>query len=129
MGRIAKPWGYEDQILMSQVDIGDRTGMLGMRKLYINTDEMTSYAVHSKQSDIVYLEKGRVRLRIDGELHGMEQGEARAIRSGQKHQIQNLGENVAEVLEISFPYRPEDIERIEDPYSGERSSDTEEPEQ
>lgn len=123
MGRIDKPWGYEDQVLMTQVVIGDRTGMLGMRKLHLDTDEMTSYAYHEKQSDIIYLEKGQVMLRIDGEMEELAEGKARAIRSGQKHQVQNIGEDVAEVLEISFPYRPEDIQRVEDPYSSERSDE------
>lgn len=120
MGSIDKPWGYEEQVLMTQVDIGGKTGMLGMRKLVINADEMTSYAVHSSQSDIIYLESGEVTVRIEDELEELEKGSAKAIRSGQKHQIQNIGSKVAEVLEISFPYRPEDIERLEDPYSGKR---------
>lgn len=123
MGRIDKPWGYEEQVLMTQVDIGDRTGMLGMRKLHINTDEMTSYAYHETQADIVYLEEGQVMLRIDGEMEELTEGKAKAIRSGQKHQVQNIGEGVAEVLEISFPYHPEDIQRVEDPYAGERSDE------
>jgi len=120
MGRIDKPWGYEDQVLMTQVDVGDRTGMLGIRRLVINGEEMTSYAYHEEQSDIMYLEKGNIVVRREGEMEDLEEGEAKVIRSGQKHQIQNIGSEVAEVLEISFPYRPEDITRIEDPYKGNR---------
>ncbi|PSH01403.1 MAG: hypothetical protein BRC26_03575 [Nanohaloarchaea archaeon QH_8_44_6] len=126
MGRIDKPWGYEKQVLVTQVDIGDRCGMLGMRKLFINIDEMTSYAVHSEQSDMIYLEKGQAVIRRDGEIEDLEEGAATIIRSGQKHQIQNNGTDVAEVLEISFPYKPEDIERIEDPYTRERKTGSQE---
>lgn len=121
MGRIEKPWGFEDQVLMTQVDVGDRTGMLGIRKLSINASEMTSYAVHEEQADIIYLEKGDVMLRVEDDIEQLERGKAKVIRSGQRHQIQNIGEEVAEVLEISFPYRPDDIERTEDPYSEKRS--------
>lgn len=120
MGRIEKPWGYEDQVLMTQVDVGDRTGMLGIRRLVINADEMTSYAYHEEQADIIYLEEGNVVLRIDDDLQDLEQGEATVIRSEQVHQLQNIGSDVARVLEISFPYRPEDITRVEDPYMEER---------
>lgn len=120
MGRIDKPWGYEEQILTTQVEVGGERGMLGIRKLVINSDEMTSYAVHENQSDIIYLEEGNVVLRKNDQMEDLEKGEAAIIRAGDKHQLQNIDSKVAEVLEISFPYRPEDIERVEDPYSEER---------
>lgn len=120
MGRIEKPWGYEDQILATQVDVGGERGMLGMRRLVINSDEMTSYAVHENQADIIYLEKGSAILRREDEMEELEKGNACIVRSGEKHQIQNIDSKVAEVLEISFPYRPDDIERVEDPYSESR---------
>ncbi|MFB6204579.1 MAG: cupin domain-containing protein [Candidatus Nanohaloarchaea archaeon] len=120
MGRIDKPWGYEAQVLMTQMDIGDRTGMLGIRRLVINAEEMTSYALHEEQSDIIYLEEGNVVLRTEDGMKDLEKGEALVIRPGEKHQLQNIDTEVAEVLEISFPYRPEDIERVEDPYEEER---------
>ncbi len=123
MGEIEKPWGYEDQILITQVDIGDRTGMLGIRRLVINADEMTSYSYHEEQSDILYLEEGNVVIRKEGDMEDLEEGNALIIRSGQKHQIQNIGSDVARILEISFPYRPDDITRIEDPYSERREKD------
>lgn len=122
MGRINKPWGYVDTVLMTQVDIGNETGMLGMRKLVIDSEEMTSYSKHSKQNDIIYLESGSATVRIDGKMEELNNGNgALIIRAGQKHQIQNIGSKVAEMLEISFPYDPEDIERIEDPYSQQRT--------
>ncbi|MFB6208905.1 MAG: cupin domain-containing protein [Candidatus Nanohaloarchaea archaeon] len=120
MGRIDKPWGYEKQILITQVDIGDRTGMLGIRKLVINSEEMTSYSYHEEQSDIIYPEKGNITLRKDEELEKLEEGNAKIVRKGVRHQIQNIGGDVAEVLEISFPYSPEDVVRVEDPYSDQR---------
>ncbi|AOV94418.1 hypothetical protein AQV86_00660 [Nanohaloarchaea archaeon SG9] len=116
MGRIDKPWGYEDQVLMTQIEIGEQTGMLGIRKLVINGDEMTSYALHQKQTDIIYLQEGTVVVRMEDGMKELERGNALVIRSGQKHQLQNIDSQVAEILEISFPYKPEDIKRIEDPY-------------
>lgn len=36
MGKIEKPWGYEEQVLVTQVDVGDtQRGMLGIRRLNI----------------------------------------------------------------------------------------------
>lgn len=129
MGQIDKPWGFEEQVLMTQVDVGDRVGMLGIRKLNIDADEMTSYCLHEQQSDIIYLEEGQAVLRIDGDTEELEKGTAKVIRSGQKHQVQNIGESVAQVLEISFPYKPDDIERIEDPYGRDEESESQEAEE
>lgn len=123
MGHIEKPWGYEEQVLMTQVDVGEKVGMLGIRRLVINVDEMTSYAYHDQQSDILYLEEGDITIRKDGDMKDLESGKAMVIRSGQKHQIQNVGGDVAKVLEISFPYNPEDLNRVEDPYSQEREKE------
>jgi mannose-6-phosphate isomerase-like protein (cupin superfamily) len=123
MGRIDKPWGYEDQVLMTQMELGEQTGMLGIRKLVINGDEMTSYAVHETQTDIIYLQEGTVVVRMEDGMKELEKGNALVVRSGQKHQLQNIDSKVAEVLEISFPYRPEDIERIEDPYRDTREQE------
>ncbi len=120
MGHIEKPWGYEEQVLMTQVDVGEKVGMLGIRRLVINVEEMTSYAYHEEQSDIIYLEEGDVSIRKEGDHQDLEKGKAMVLRSGEKHQIQNIGTNVARVLEISFPYDPADLNRIEDPYSQER---------
>jgi len=120
MGRIEKPWGFEDQVLCTQVEVSGERGMLGIRRLVINADEMTSYARHQEQTDIIYLEKGAGTLRIEGDLQELQKGEAKVIRPGQPHQIQNIDSKVMEILEISFPYKPDDIERIEDPYSEER---------
>lgn len=123
MGRIDKPWGYEEQILMTQVDVGDQTGMLGIRRLVIDADEMTSYAYHERQADIVYLEEGSVVIRHEEDMKDLEDGNALVIRSEERHQIQNIDSEVAKVLEISFPYVPGDIERVEDPYEDERDDE------
>lgn len=126
MGRIEKPWGFEEQVLMTQVDVGEKTGMLGIRRLAINTDEMTSYSYHEQQADIIYLEEGNVVVRHEGEMKDLEKGKAMVIRSGEKHQLQNIDSDVAKVLEISFPYVPGDLTRVEDPYEEEREDEEEE---
>jgi hypothetical protein len=48
------------------------------------------------------------------------------IRSEEKHQVQNIDSDVAKILEISFPYIPEDLTRVEDPYAEEREEEDEE---
>lgn len=123
MGCIDKPWGYEEQVLMTQVDVGDQTGMLGIRRIVIDADEMTSYAYHERQADIVYLEEGNVVIRHEEDMKDLEDGNALVIRSEERHQIQNIDSQVAKVLEISFPYVPGDIERVEDPYEDERDDE------
>lgn len=108
---------------MTQLEVGEKTGMLGMRKLVINGDEMTSYSYHENQTDIIYLQEGTVVVRLEDGMKELEKGNALVIRAGQKHQLQNIDSEVAEVLEISFPYRPEDIERVEDPYKETREQE------
>lgn len=120
MGTIDKPWGYEEQILATQVEIGDETGMLGFRKIVVNSDEMTSYSYHEQQQDIIYLEEGSAILRTEDGMEKLEKGEAKIVRSGTRHQIQNIQGEPAILLEISFPYRPDDIVRVEDPYEEQR---------
>jgi mannose-6-phosphate isomerase-like protein (cupin superfamily) len=56
-------------------------------------------------------------------MKDLEEGNAMVIRSGEKHQIQNIDNDVAKVLEISFPYMPEDLVRVEDPYKEEREEE------
>lgn len=126
MGRIDKPWGYEEQVLMTQVDVGDQVGMLGIRRLVIDADEMTSYSYHEKQADILYLEEGNVVIRHEEDMKDLEEEKALVIRSNEKHQIQNIDDSVAKILEISFPYIPDDLTRVEDPYEEEREEDEEE---
>lgn len=125
MGRIEKPWGYEEQVLVTQVEVDGKSGMLGIKRLVINAEEMTSYAIHEKQEDIIYLEEGAAVLRTEEGMKELEKGEAVTVKPGDEHQIQNINNEVAEILEISFPYRPDDIERIEDPYNEERSEEDE----
>lgn len=123
MGKIEKPWGYEDQVLMTQVDVGDRVGMLGIRRIVIDADEMTSYSYHEDQSDIIYLEDGNAQVRKEGGIKELEKGNAIVIRSGEKHQIQNIDTQVAKILEISFPYKPQDLHRVQDPYAQAREDE------
>jgi hypothetical protein len=42
-------------VLATQIYIGDKTGLLGVRRLVINAEEMTSYSYHERQQDILYL--------------------------------------------------------------------------
>ncbi|QKQ98779.1 cupin domain-containing protein [Candidatus Nanohaloarchaea archaeon] len=126
MGRIEKPWGYEEHVLSTQVDVGDKVGMLGIRRLVIDADEMTSYSYHEEQSDIIYLEEGNAQIRKEGGIQELEKGNAIVIRSNEKHQIQNIDTQVAKILEISFPYKPEDLHRVEDPYAEARDDDEQE---
>jgi len=125
MGRIEKPWGYEEQVLATQVEVDGSSGMLAIRRLVINADEMTSYSVHTNQQDVIYLEDGAAVLRTEDGMQELEKGKAVTVKPGDKHQIQNINSEVAEILEISFPYRPGDIKRIEDPYDEERSESEE----
>lgn len=50
----------------------------------------------------------------------LDEGDAEVLRAVEKHQVQNIQDKGVTVLEVSFPYRPEDVVRVEDPYEEER---------
>jgi mannose-6-phosphate isomerase-like protein (cupin superfamily) len=121
MEKIDKPWGYEQPVIATQVEIGGKTGMLGIRLLVINVDEMTSYSYHEEQNDVLYVQEGEIVLKKEDEMKNLSERDAEIVRAGEKHQLQNIHSDVVRVLEVSFPYMPDDINRLEDPYREERS--------
>lgn len=114
------PWGAEKILLNTEVDFDGAFGDLNVRKVELDTDEMTSFHRHREKNEIVVLEDGLVEIRMDDDYFELEAGDAHFIENGEAHQLQNIGGGVAKVVEIGFPFDPEDIDRLEDPYAEER---------
>lgn len=114
------PWGAEKIVLNTEVDFDGAYGNLSVRKVELDTDEMTSLHVHDEKNEVIYLEKGLVEIRTEDDYHELEEGNAHFIENGEPHQIQNIGGGVAHIVEINFPFEPDDMKRIEDPYEDAR---------
>ncbi len=111
------PWGAEALVMNTEVDFDGAFGNLCIRKLEIDTDEMTTFHRHEDKNEVLFLEQGLIEIRMDDDYHELEDGDAHFIENGEPHQIQNIGGDIAHVVEISFPFDPDDIDHIEDPYA------------
>lgn len=116
MGLNDTPWGAEELVLNTEVDFDGVYGNLSVRRVEIDTDEMTAFHRHKDKNEILFLEQGLVEIRTADDYHELEEGDAYFIENGEPHQIQNVGGTVAKLVEINFPFEPSDHEEIEDPY-------------
>lgn len=116
MGLTDTPWGAEELVLNTEVDFDGAFGNLSVKRLEIDTDEMTSFHRHTEKNEVLFLEQGLVEIRTENDYHELEKGNAHFLENGEPHQIQNVGGEVAKIVEISFPFNPDDLDRIEDPY-------------
>jgi len=110
------PWGAETIVLNTEVDFDGAYGDLALRRLEIDTDEMTTFHRHEDKNEVLVLEQGLVEIRTEDDYHELAEGEAHFIENGEPHQIQNIGGEIATIVEINFPFDPEDVTHIEDPY-------------
>lgn len=110
-------WGADKTILNTGIHMPANSGDLVLKQMRIDSGEMTEREVHKQTNTIIYVNDGAIELRSGDDFYELEEGEAHFIEAGQQHQIENLIDGVAEVLRISFPYDPDDIQVLEDPYN------------
>lgn len=68
------------------------------------------YHLHSTAENVYVVLSGSVRVRIDGDDHDLDVGDAAFIPAGVPHSASNVGSVDAEVLEIYAPAEPDFIE-------------------
>lgn len=110
------PWGAEEAIITSQLETDGDGSTIALRKVEIDRDEMTAYHRHRRRNEIILVQNGIVELRTADDYHELDDGGAFFIEAGQPHQIQNIDDRVAELVEIVVPFDADDVEMIEDPY-------------
>lgn len=110
-------WGTERIIITTGYTLDGHEGTLGVKKVEIDGEEMTTFHHHDHKHEIVFVEEGLVELRLDEDYVELEGGDAHVIEAGEPHQLQNLEDRVAEIVEVGFPFDPDDIDHIEDPYA------------
>ncbi len=112
-----RPWGAEEIVLNTEVDFDGSYGDLCLKRVELDTEEMTDYHRHKRKNEILFLEQGLVEIRMADDYHELDEGAAHFIEAGEPHQIQNIGGSVARLVEISFPFDPDDAEALENPYA------------
>lgn len=110
------PWGSEEIIMTSGIDFSGDIGLLSLRRVRIDIDEMTAYHFHRHRNELVFIQSGLVEIRMENDYTEVGSGEAHFIEAEETHQLQNVGGDVAELLEISFPFDVDDVVMVEDPY-------------
>ena len=95
----------------------DDSGDIVLKKKRIDSGEMTEREVHRQTNTIIYVNDGAIELRSGDDFYELEEGEAHFVEAGNQHQIENLMDAVTEILQISFPYDPDDVDVIQDPYA------------
>lgn len=110
-------WGTERVIITTGYALDGAEGTLAVKKVEIDGEEMTEFHRHAHKHEIVFVEEGLVEIRLEDDYIELEGGDAHVIEAGQPHQIQNLEDRVAEIVEVGFPFSPDDITVVEDPYA------------
>lgn len=106
------PWGAEELVMTTETPMG----AMALRRVHIDTDEMTAYHYHRDRNEIVFVQEGIVEIRLEDDYAEVEEGEAHFIEAGETHQIQNIDNQVVELIEVGFPFEPDDAVMVEDPY-------------
>lgn len=110
------PWGAEQVILSTALEISGGTTDIGVRKLQIDGDEMTDVHRHRHKHELLVVDEGLVEVQVGDDLHELGAGDTQVIEAGTPHQLQNLESSVAHLTEIGIPFDPDDHEVIQDPY-------------
>jgi len=108
---VNKPWGY-------YVDYF-RSDSVVFKKIVVFPNEKLSYQYHNDRNEFWYIESGAGLLTVDGDETFMRPGASILIRSGEKHTVECVGKDGAELIiyemQIGRPSE-DDIVRLEDKY-------------
>jgi len=111
------PWGAEEIALNTDVYIEQNHSNLVVKKAMLDAEELTAVERHKNANVIIYVLSGAVDLKVGSEFYELEDGEAHFVEANTPHQIENLDDSVTSVLRIMFPFDPDDVEVLEDPYT------------
>jgi len=117
MTKTTKPWGYEELIFNTEAKLNIGYIPIAVKKFVLDGEEMTSYHVHKKVNEVLYVNRGMIEIRLENDVVSLNEGQAYFIEANVPHQIQNITSHTVEIIEFSFPFNGEDEKRIEDPYA------------
>lgn len=105
MERIDKPWGHELIWAHTPKYVG--------KLLCIDAGASLSLQYHVEKDETIYLQKGRLRLRLGEETRELAAGDSAHIAPGIVHRMEAV--DACEVVEVSTPELA-DVVRLEDRY-------------
>lgn len=115
MSKVDTPWGIEEQLVNTSISL-EGNGSLVMKRLSLDSTEMTPVVRHAEATAIIYVEEGSIDLQAGEDFYELEAGGSHVVQRGEQHQIENLDDSISRVLTVMIPYDPDDETVIEDPY-------------
>jgi putative monooxygenase len=96
--------GGEIRVLLSPKTVGAASGFLGV--LSLDPGDHVNEHYHPYSEEFLYVVRGRLTVRVDGEPVDLGAGEALLIPIDAKHRVQNLGDERAEAVFHLCPLAP-----------------------
>ncbi len=96
--------GGEIRVLLSPKTIGAASGFLGVLNLEPG-DHVTEH-YHPYSEEFLYVVRGRLVVRVDGEPVELNPGEALLVPIKVRHRVENVGEEAAEAVFHLCPLAP-----------------------
>jgi len=107
MGRIDKPWGYEEILV--------QTSRYVLKKIFIKRGCRLSYQYHNKKDETIFVLEGELILNLDDSYMTGRMGFCKRIRSKKKHRFIASMKGDCVLLECSTP-ELDDVVRLHDDY-------------
>src|SRR5207249_11796662 len=96
--------GGDIRVLLSPTTVGATSGFLGVLRL--GPGEHVTEHYHPYSEEFVYVVRGRLVVRVDGEPVEMSAGEALLVAIGARHRVENVGDHTAEAVFHLCPLAP-----------------------
>ncbi|WP_067491164.1 cupin domain-containing protein [Actinomadura hibisca] len=96
--------GGDLRVLLGPKTVGTTTGFMG--RLSLEPAEFVSEHYHPYSEEFLYVVRGEVLVRVDGEPVVLEPGAALFVPIGVRHRVENVGVGPAEVVFTLGPLAP-----------------------
>ena len=89
-----------------------------VKKLIINPKKRFSLQYHNKRTETWTIVKGKLKITVGEETKEYSYGSTVSVPVGTKHRIENIGNEIAELIEVQTGtyFGEDDIVRIEDDF-------------
>lgn len=89
-----------------------------VKKIIINPKKRFSLQYHNKRTETWTIVKGKLKITVDDKTKEYSYGETISVPVKTKHRIENIGDEVAELIEVQTGtyFGEDDIVRIEDDF-------------
>lgn len=105
-----RPWGGYTILL--------DTDYCKVKKLFLNPKKRFSLQLHHKRTETWTVVKGKLEITVGNKKRIYTYGETVSVPVGTKHRIENIGNEIAEIIEVQTGtyFGEDDIVRFEDDF-------------